>query len=117
MLHMLSGKDDRRNAIMTIHPGAGGTESQDWAQMLMRMYSRYFEIKGFKSALLDLQPGDEAGIKSVSLEVKGENAYGYMKAEKGVCTGWCGSARSMPTAGGTPRSPACSSFRKIEDRH
>ncbi len=84
MLHMLSGKDDRRNAIMTIHPGAGGTESQDWAQMLMRMYSRYFEIKGFKSALLDLQPGDEAGIKSVSLEVKGENAYGYMKAEKGV---------------------------------
>ncbi len=84
MLHMLSGKDDRRNALMTIHPGAGGTESQDWAQMLMRMYSRYFEIKGFKSALLDLQPGDEAGIKSVTLEIKGENAYGYMKAEKGV---------------------------------
>ncbi len=84
MLHMLSGKDDRRNALMTIHPGAGGTESQDWAQMLLRMYSRYFEIKGFKSALLDLQPGDEAGIKSVTLEIKGENAFGYMKAEKGV---------------------------------
>jgi peptide chain release factor 2 len=84
MLHMLSGKDDRRNALMTIHPGAGGTESQDWAQMLMRMYSRYCEIKGFKSTLLDLQPGEEAGIKSVTLEIKGENAYGYMKAEKGV---------------------------------
>ncbi len=84
MQHMLSGKDDRRNAILTIHPGAGGTESQDWAQMLMRMYSRYFETKGFKSTLLDLQPGDEAGIKSVTLEVNGEHAYGYMKAEKGV---------------------------------
>jgi peptide chain release factor 2 len=83
-LHMLSGKDDERNAILTIHPGAGGTESQDWAQMLMRMYTRYCEIQGFKYTVMDLLPGDEAGIKSVSIEVKGEYAYGYLKAEKGV---------------------------------
>ncbi len=84
MLHMLSGKDDPRNAILTIHPGAGGTESQDWAQMLVRMYSRWIEKHGFKSQILDLQPGDEAGIKSATLEVKGRNAFGYLKAEKGV---------------------------------
>ena len=84
MLHMLSGKDDSRNAILTIHPGAGGTESQDWAQMLMRMYVRWFEHRGYRHGLLDLQPGDEAGIKSATLEVKGEFAFGYLKAEKGV---------------------------------
>jgi len=84
MLHMLSGKDDPRDAILTIHPGAGGTESQDWAQMLVRMYSRWIENHGFKSQVLDLQPGDEAGIKSATLEVKGRNAFGYLKAEKGV---------------------------------
>ena len=84
MLHMLSGKDDPRNAILTIHPGAGGTESQDWAQMLVRMYSRWIENHGFKSQDLDLQPGDEAGVKSATLEVKGRNAFGYLKAEKGV---------------------------------
>lgn len=84
MLHMLSGKDDPRNAILTIHPGAGGTESQDWAQMLVRMYSRWIENHGFKSQVLDLQPGDEAGVKSATLEVKGRNAFGYLKAEKGV---------------------------------
>lgn len=84
MLHMLSGKDDPRNAILTIHPGAGGTESQDWAQMLVRMYSRWIENHGFKSQVLDLQPGDEAGIKSATLEVKGQFAFGYLKAEKGV---------------------------------
>ena len=84
MLHMLSGKDDPRNAILTIHPGAGGTESQDWAQMLVRMYSRWIEKHGFKSQILDLQPGDEAGVKSATLEVKGRNAFGYLKAEKGV---------------------------------
>jgi len=84
MLHMLSGKDDPRDAIITIHPGAGGTESQDWAQMLVRMYSRWIENHGFKSQILDLQPGDEAGIKSATLEVKGRFAFGYLKAEKGV---------------------------------
>ena len=84
MLHMLSGKDDSRDAILTVHPGAGGTESQDWAQMLVRMYSRWIENHGFKHQVLDLQPGDEAGIKSVTLEIKGRHAYGYLKAEKGV---------------------------------
>ncbi len=84
LLQMLSGKDDPRDSILTIHPGAGGTESQDWAQMLARMYSRWIEAHGFKSNLLDLQPGDEAGIKSMTIEVQGEYAYGYLKAEKGV---------------------------------
>jgi peptide chain release factor 2 len=81
---MLGGPDDNKNAILTIHPGAGGTESQDWAQMLMRMYIRYFERAGFKQDILDFQSGDEAGIKSVSFEVKGDYAYGYLKAEAGV---------------------------------
>ncbi|HSJ10853.1 MAG TPA: peptide chain release factor 2 [Longimicrobiales bacterium] len=81
---MLSGPDDGRDALLTIHPGAGGTESQDWAEMLMRMYTRWAEQHGFDVTILDLMEGEEAGIKSVTLEVKGENAYGYLKAEKGV---------------------------------
>jgi peptide chain release factor 2 len=81
---MLSGPDDARDAILTIHPGAGGTESQDWAEMLMRMYVRWAERKGYEVTILDLLPGEEAGIKSVSIEIKGEYAYGYLKAEKGV---------------------------------
>ena len=81
---MLQGPDDARDAILTIHPGAGGTESQDWAEMLMRMYHRWAERHGFTVTLLDLLPGEEAGIKSVSLEIKGQYAYGYLKAEKGV---------------------------------
>ena len=81
---MLSDPDDPLNAILTIHPGAGGTESQDWAQMLMRMYVRWIERKGFKYQIMDLQAGDEAGIKSVTLEVTGKYAYGYLKAEIGV---------------------------------
>lgn len=81
---MLRGPDDFRDALLTIHPGAGGTESQDWAEMLMRMYSRWAERHGYEVAVLDLLPGEEAGIKSVTLEIKGEYAYGYLKAEKGV---------------------------------
>jgi len=81
---MLQGADDGRGAILTIHPGAGGTESQDWADMLMRMYVRWAERKGFAVSILDLMPGEEAGIKSVSIEIKGQYAYGFLKAEKGV---------------------------------
>lgn len=75
---------DYKNAIFEIHAGAGGTESQDWAQMLLRMYLRYFDKKGFKYELIDEQPGEEVGIKSVSYIVKGSYAYGYLKSEKGV---------------------------------
>ena len=81
---MLRGADDHRDALLTVHPGAGGTESQDWAEMLMRMYSRWAERHGYEVNILDLQPGEEAGIKSVTLEIKGQYAYGYLKAEKGV---------------------------------
>ena len=81
---LLSGKYDSNNAILTIHPGAGGTESQDWAQMLYRMYTRWATQNGFEVIELDLLEGDEAGIKSVTFEVKGENAYGYLKGEMGV---------------------------------
>ncbi len=82
--NMLQGPDDQRSALVTIHPGAGGTESQDWAQMLMRMYTRWAERRGYKVVVLDLLPGEEAGIKSVSMEIQGDAAYGYLKAEKGV---------------------------------
>ncbi|WDT76534.1 MAG: peptide chain release factor 2 [Candidatus Manganitrophus sp.] len=81
---LLSGEKDFNNAIVTLHPGAGGTESQDWAQMLMRMYVRWAERKGYRIETLDLQPGEEAGIKSVTLSVKGPYAYGYLKSESGV---------------------------------
>ncbi len=81
---MLQGPDDSRDAILTIHPGAGGTESQDWAEMLMRMYVRWAERHGFQVTVLDLLPGEEAGIKSATIEIRGEYAYGYLKAEKGV---------------------------------
>lgn len=81
---MLSGPDDHRDAILTIHPGAGGTDSQDWAEMLMRMYTRWSERRGYAVTVLDLQPGEEAGLKSATIEIKGDHAYGYLKAEKGV---------------------------------
>jgi len=81
---MLSGEHDSNNAIVSIHPGAGGTESQDWASMLYRMYLRWAERKGFKVEELDYQAGDEAGIKDVSFIIKGENAYGYLKVENGI---------------------------------
>ena len=82
--NMLSDEDDVRDAIITINSGAGGTESQDWAEMLLRMYLRYCEKKGFKALLIDRLDGDGAGIKSATIEVKGEYAYGYLKAENGV---------------------------------
>ncbi|MBM7585916.1 peptide chain release factor 2 [Bacillus pakistanensis] len=81
---LLSEEYDKNNAILELHPGAGGTESQDWGSMLLRMYTRWAEKKGFKVETLDYLPGDEAGIKSVTLLIKGHNAYGYLKAEKGV---------------------------------
>jgi peptide chain release factor 2 len=81
---MLDGRDDFRNAIVSINAGAGGTEAQDWAEMLFRMYSRWVERKGYKSELIDFQPGDEAGIKSVTFTAGGENAFGYLKSETGV---------------------------------
>jgi len=82
--NMLSGKDDDKNCILTIHSGAGGTEAQDWADMLLRMYLRYGEQNEFKMTLLDMLEGDGAGIKSATIEVEGEFAYGYLKAENGV---------------------------------
>ena len=81
---MLSGENDRLNAILTVHPGAGGTESQDWAEMLLRMYLRWCERRGYKTEIIDYLPGEEAGVKSVTFEVTGKNAYGYLKAEAGV---------------------------------
>jgi len=81
---MLSGRNDDKDCIITIKPGAGGTESQDWAQMLFRMYTRYLERQDYKYRVIDLQPGAEAGIKEASIEVSGDHPYGYLKAEIGV---------------------------------
>lgn len=81
---MLDGADDQNNAIVSINAGAGGTEAQDWAEMLFRMYTRWIERKGFALEVIDFQPGDEAGIKSVTFTAGGDYAYGYLKAEKGV---------------------------------
>ncbi len=82
--NMLSGKDDSKNAILTIHSGAGGTESQDWAEMLMRMYLRWAEGRRYKTTIVDLLEGDGAGIKSATIEIIGDHAFGYLKAEIGV---------------------------------
>lgn len=81
---MLGSEQDPMDAIMSIHAGAGGTEAQDWAEMLLRMYLRWAERRGFKTAIIDLLPGDEAGVKNVSLTIEGEYAYGYAKAEIGI---------------------------------
>lgn len=81
---LLSGPHDKGNALMIIHPGAGGTESQDWAEMLLRLYKRYLDERGFRYRMLDLQPGDEAGIKNAMLDITGEFAYGRLKSESGI---------------------------------
>ena len=81
---MLGGEDDRNNSIVSIHAGAGGTEAQDWAEMLFRMYTRWIERKGFKIEIIDFQPGDEAGIKNVTFTAAGKYSYGYLKTEIGV---------------------------------
>ena len=81
---MLSGEHDLRNAILSIHPGAGGTESQDWAEMLLRMYLRWVERRGFSRDLIEIQPGDEAGVKSATLTIQGPYAYGFLLPEAGV---------------------------------
>ncbi len=81
---ILSGENDKMDAVLSIHPGAGGTESCDWAEMLFRMYTRWIESKGYKSKLIDYQRGDEAGLKDVTMEVIGDYAYGYLKAERGI---------------------------------
>ena len=80
----MNGKDDFRDAIIQIHPGAGGVELQDWANMLFRMYNKWIKIKNFSDRLIEYQPGDEAGIKDAIIEVKGEYAYGLLKSEMGV---------------------------------
>ena len=82
--HMLGQKEDRLDAILTIHPGAGGTESADWAQILVRMYLRWTERRGFQTEVLDMQPGETAGIKSATVEIRGSNVYGNLKSERGV---------------------------------
>ena len=81
---LLNGKHDRNDAILTIHPGAGGTESQDWAEMLLRMYKRWAENSNFKTEIVDYLPGDEAGLKSVTMEILGDFAYGFLKCEIGI---------------------------------
>ena len=81
---ILGGPDDRRNAIVSLHPGAGGTEAQDWAEILLRMYLRWADRRGYRTELLEYQPGEEAGAKSVTFTVEGQYAYGYLKAEAGI---------------------------------
>jgi peptide chain release factor 2 len=84
LTQILGAPDDRRNAIVSLHPGAGGTEAQDWAEILLRMYLRWADRKGYKKEILEYQPGEEAGVKSVTFTVEGEYAYGYLKAEAGI---------------------------------
>ena len=84
LAQILGEPDDRRNAIVTLHPGAGGTEAQDWADMLLRMYLRWADRRGYRKEILEYQPGEEAGVKSVTFTVEGDYAYGYLKAEAGI---------------------------------
>lgn len=97
----LDGEDDARDAIVSINAGAGGTDSQDWAEMLFRMYTRWIDKKGYKCQVIDFQEGDEAGIKGVTLHVSGLNCYGFMKAESG-CTAWSGFPLLTPAENARP---------------
>src|SRR5437879_11929060 len=102
---LLRGEMDANNAIFSIHPGAGGTESQDWAELLIRLYVRWAEKRGYKVETLDYLPGEQAGIKSVTLNIAGENAYGYLKAEAGVHR----LVRSAPFDANKRRPTSCAS--------
>ncbi|MEX0802689.1 MAG: peptide chain release factor 2 [Candidatus Binatia bacterium] len=84
LAQILGGADDRRNAIVTLHPGAGGTEAQDWAEILLRLYLRWADRRGYRQEILEYQPGEEAGLKSVTFTIEGDYAYGYLKAEAGI---------------------------------
>ena len=84
LAQILGGADDRRNAIVTLHPGAGGTEAQDWAEILLRMYLRWADRHGYRKEILEYQPGEEAGLKSVTFSIEGDYAYGHLKAEAGI---------------------------------
>ena len=101
---LLTGEYDANNAILTFHAGAGGTEAQDWASMLYRMYNMWADRHGYKVKVMDYLDGDEAGIKSATIMIEGENAYGFLKSEHGI-TAWCASPPSMRRADGTPPSP------------
>ena len=107
MRNMLGGEEDHLGAIMEINSGAGGTESLDWAAMLLRMYTRWGEANGYQVKIVDLQEGDEVGVKSATLEFVGEFAYGYLKSENG----WYACRRSTPTTSGRRLSRRCS-FRR-----
>ena len=102
---LFNGEFDAGDAIVSIHPGAGGTESQDWAEMLLRMYLRWAQTRGFEVELNEATEGDEAGLKSVTFTVHGENAYGLALVRNEACTGWSGSRRSIRPAAVTPPSP------------
>ena len=108
---MLGGEHDRKNAIVTIHPGAGGTESQDWAEMLLRMYLRWTERRGFKREVIDFQPGDEAGIKSATFTVTGDYAYGLLLGRSRRPSAGAHLARSIRRRAATRRSRRSSSGR------
>ncbi len=106
---LLSGEADGMDAYLEVHAGAGGTESQDWASMLLRMYTRWAENRGYKVVINDIGEGDEAGIKSATIEIKGENAYGWLRRKR-ACTASCASRRSTATRAGTRRFPASRSI-------
>ncbi len=111
----LSGPDDDKNAIVAIHPGAGGTESQDWAEMLLRMYLRWAEAHGYEVEMLDRQEGEEAGIKSATFAVRGAYAYGYLYERAAASIAWCGSAPTTSRRAATPRSPRSTSCPEVDD--
>jgi len=105
---MFRGEMDSHNAFLDIQAGAGGTEAQDWAQMLLRMYLRWGAARGFTCEVIDSSPGEVAGIKGATVEVRGEYAYGWLRTET-ACIAWCASRHSIPATAATPRSHPCSS--------